>query len=378
MGGSHEHLRLEAGVHVVGQVVIREGLERDRGQRERTRRRALHAERRVDELEVRLGRFELVRRDGAGLVEHLVRGEVHGGAADRRANASRRCRDRAARSRCRSQHLDVFDSDAERVRDDHRPRRLVGLAVRRRSGDDLYGAGRQYAHRRRFPAAADVVAATPAPGSARARTSRRTKRCRHRGASLLPVGAAVCAARRAARRSRPFRGPGRARARSRPNRRRARRDCCTGTAPCGCSCAAAARPDRHRSARGQRVDRPLDRVGGLRTPRAPVGVGGCPVREDRRARERVRRNVVDAVIEERAEQRDAGRDELKVRTHVGEQVHTHRGDAAVGVGRELDVLDHARGPGPSPARSRCAPRSSAPADRAASRARSTAPPRRRR
>ena len=34
-----------------------------------------------------------------------------------------------------------------------------------------------------------------------------------------------------------------------------------------------------------------------------------------------------------------GRDELQVGAHVGEQLRPHRGDLAVGVGRQLDVLD---------------------------------------
>ena len=50
-------------------------------------------------------------------------------------------------------------------------------------------------------------------------------------------------------------------------------------------------------------------------------------------------HVVDAVVEERAEQRDAGRDQLEVRAHVRQQLHPDGGDLAVGVGGELDVLD---------------------------------------
>ena len=92
---------------------------------------------------------------------------------------------------------------------------------------------------------------------------------------------------------------------------------------------------------GERLDRALDRVRRLRAARATVRVGRRAVREHARARERVRGDVVEAVVEERAEQRDAGRDELQVCAHVGEQVHAHRGDPPVGVGRELDVLDHA-------------------------------------
>ena len=45
------------------------------------------------------------------------------------------------------------------------------------------------------------------------------------------------------------------------------------------------------------------------------------------------------MVEERAEQRDAGRDQLQVRAHVDEQLDADRGHLAVGVGGELDVLD---------------------------------------
>ena len=58
------------------------------------------------------------------------------------------------------------------------------------------------------------------------------------------------------------------------------------------------------------------------------------------ATERVGGHVVDAVIDEGAEQRDTGRDELEVCAHVGEEIHPHRRDAAVAVGRQLDLLDH--------------------------------------
>ncbi len=92
---------------------------------------------------------------------------------------------------------------------------------------------------------------------------------------------------------------------------------------------------------GERVDSTLDRVRGFRTAGAAVGVRRRPVREHAGARERVRGDVVEPVVDERAEERDAGRDQLEVRAHVGEQMHPHRGDLAVGIGGELDVLDHA-------------------------------------
>ncbi len=47
------------------------------------------------------------------------------------------------------------------------------------------------------------------------------------------------------------------------------------------------------------------------------------------------------MVDERAEQRDPRRDQLQVRAHVGDELHAHRGDAAIPVGRQLDGLDHA-------------------------------------
>jgi hypothetical protein len=91
---------------------------------------------------------------------------------------------------------------------------------------------------------------------------------------------------------------------------------------------------------GQRVHRPFDRIGGLGTARPAVGVGRGERGEHARAREVVGlREVVDAGVEERSEQWDARRDQLQVGAHVGGEAHPYRGELAVGVGRQLDVLD---------------------------------------
>ena len=91
---------------------------------------------------------------------------------------------------------------------------------------------------------------------------------------------------------------------------------------------------------GQRVHGPLDGVGGLGPAGAAVGVGRRHVREHRRAAEVVgRRDVVDAGVEEGAEQRDARGDQLQVRTHVAQQPDPDGGQPAVLVGGQLDVLD---------------------------------------
>ena len=92
--------------------------------------------------------------------------------------------------------------------------------------------------------------------------------------------------------------------------------------------------------RRQRVHRPLDGVRGLRPAGAAVGVGRGHRREHGRAREVVRRRqVVDAGVQERSEERDARRHELEVGPHVADQAHPQPGELAVGVGGELDVLD---------------------------------------
>lgn len=83
----------------------------------------------------------------------------------------------------------------------------------------------------------------------------------------------------------------------------------------------------------------LDGVRGLGPPRTAIGVGGGERGEHTGAAEVVERDVVHAGVQERPEQRDAGRDQLQVRTHVAEDADPDRGDLALGVGRELHVLD---------------------------------------
>ena len=91
--------------------------------------------------------------------------------------------------------------------------------------------------------------------------------------------------------------------------------------------------------RGELVHRALDGEGRLWSTGAAVGVGRRHGGEDRRAREHVGGHVVDAAVEERAEQRDARRDQLEVGAHVGQEVDPDAEELAVGVGRQLDVLD---------------------------------------
>ena len=89
----------------------------------------------------------------------------------------------------------------------------------------------------------------------------------------------------------------------------------------------------------QLVHDPLDGERGLRPAGATVGVGGGLGGEHVRAGEPVRRELVDRVEHERAEDRDARRHQAQVGTHVGEQVHVQREDGAVPLGRDRDVLD---------------------------------------
>ena len=91
--------------------------------------------------------------------------------------------------------------------------------------------------------------------------------------------------------------------------------------------------------RRQGVHRSLDRVRRFRTSRASVRVGGRHRREHRSTAERVIRHVVDTGVEKRPEQRDAGSDQLEIRTHVGDEIDADRRDLALGVGGEIDLLD---------------------------------------
>ena len=109
------------------------------------------------ELQVVLRRLEQVRRDRPGLGDHLLRGVHDGDAAD-----DQRARAVGVQPLVRDlgvavQHLDVLERDAELVRDDLAPRRLVALAVRRDADDHLDLAERQHPDGRVLPTPADVA-----------------------------------------------------------------------------------------------------------------------------------------------------------------------------------------------------------------------------
>ena len=73
-------------------------------------------------------------------------------------------------------------------------------------------------------------------------------------------------------------------------------------------------------------------------PGAAVGVGRHLGGEHAGAAERVRVHLVDGRVHERAEQRDARRDQHQVGAHVGQQVDVQAAQPAVPVGGDPDPL----------------------------------------
>ena len=263
--------------------------------------------------------LQLVGGDLRGLVDHLVAGHGDGDAADgQRARPVGVEAERGDR-RVAVQHVDVVGADAELVGDDHRPRRLVALAVRRGAGDDLHLGRRQHPHRRRLPAAGRVVQRGEHPRRGQAA---HLEVRRHADAEAL--GGAVDVLRRAggraARRSRRARPPWSAAASWSPESYTRPLHAVYGNASLAMKLRRRSSSGSMPTFGGQRVHRPLDGVRGLGAAGAAVGVGGRHRREHRRALEVVGRGqVVHAGVQERAEQRDARRDELEVGAHVGEQ-----------------------------------------------------------
>ena len=177
--------------------------------------------------------------------------------------------------------------DAEPVGDDHRPRCLVALTVRRRARDHLHLRGRHHADRGRFPAAGRVVERGEHPAR---RQAAHLDVGRDPDAEMAggAGGPALSPARRGPRPPSRSRAPGERRlvvaaVEHEPGRRRVRelvgRDVVAPADLCGVDADLA----------GERVHGPLDRVRCLWPPCAAVGVGRRLGREDRRAPERVRR-----------------------------------------------------------------------------------------
>ena len=92
---------------------------------------------------------------------------------------------------------------------------------------------------------------------------------------------------------------------------------------------------------GERVHDPLGRIGRLGPAGAPVGVGRGLVGEHRGAGEAVGVAVVDAVVVEGAQDRDARPDQGRVGAHVGLELDPHAEQLALLGGGHLHVLDHA-------------------------------------
>ena len=148
---------LEQRLGSIGQVVGREGLERDGRERHRPVGRAPHNEAPALVDEVGLVHFELMGCDPAGLVDDPVRCERDGCSSDGEGPRAVCVHAEGRYRRVGVEHLDVFGRNAEPVGDDHRPRCLVTLTVWRRARHHLHLRGRHHAHRGRFPAAGRIA-----------------------------------------------------------------------------------------------------------------------------------------------------------------------------------------------------------------------------
>src|SRR3712207_3640048 len=136
-------VRVDRGLHALGEVVRRERGQRDLLDGDLRARGAADGELPAGEVEVVLARLEQVRSDPAGLRHDLLRRVDDRGPADHErpgpvgVQPARRDRGVAV------QHLDVLERHAEPVGDQLAPRRLVTLAVRGRPADHLDLAGRE-------------------------------------------------------------------------------------------------------------------------------------------------------------------------------------------------------------------------------------------
>ena len=236
------------------------------------------------------------------------------------------------------QHLDVLERDAELVGDELAPRRLVPLAVRGRAGDDLDLAGGQHPDRGLLPAAGAVGERAEHPGGRQAAhlgEGGEADAQLHRVVRLPPallLGAQLVVAEQLAA---PAAWPARSRR-------------CRSSSPAavvnGNSSALIQFFRRSSSGSmseldGELVHDPLDRERGLGPAGAAVGVGGHLVGEDALALEPVGRELVDADVHERAEDRHTRGDQPQVGAHVGEDAAAQALDVALAVGGDVDVLD---------------------------------------
>ena len=203
--------------------------------------------------------------------------------------------------------ISIPRTDSELIRDDLAPRRLVALPVRRRARHHLDLAGRQHPDGRMLPTARAVRQRAEDP---RRRQAAHLGERRHPDAELhgIAVFAALglLAPQPVVVEQLPRLGGGGlvvAGVVGQP------RDGVEGELLVGDPVLRAQFERIARQLGGKLVHHPLDRERRLRTAGAAVGVGGHLVGEDVGTREAIRRELVDAVEHERAEDRDAGGDE---------------------------------------------------------------------
>ena len=157
-------LGVDARLDAVRQVVRGEGGQRDLADRDALVRVAADREPPRCPLQV-VGRgLEQARRDHLGLLDDLVARRDQGHAADRQGPRPVGVHALGRDLGVAVQHPDVLERHAELVGDDLAPRRLVPLAVRAGSGDDLDLAGGQHPDRRVLPAAGAVGQRAEHPG----------------------------------------------------------------------------------------------------------------------------------------------------------------------------------------------------------------------
>ena len=164
VGGVGVDGRLDA----VGQVVRGERGQRDLGDRDALVRVAADREPPGDHSRSSADASSIAGRDHLGLLDHLVAGRDQGHAADRQRPGAVGVHALGRDLGVAVQHPDVLERHAELVGDDLAPRRLVSLAVRARSGDDLDLAGGQHPDRGLLPAAGAVGQRAEHPGRGQA------------------------------------------------------------------------------------------------------------------------------------------------------------------------------------------------------------------
>ena len=324
-------------LHAVGQVVCREGRQRHLLDRQAGLGRALDGELPAAELDVVLVGLEQVGGDALGLLDDLAGGLVDGDATHHQRPRAVGVHPLRARPGVAGDELDVVERHAEGVRDDLAPRGVVALTVRGRTGHDLDLAGREHAHRGRLPATGAVGQRAQDAGR---RQTAHLGEGRDADAELhdvLAVAAALLL------RTQPDHVEhllgllgGRlvvARVVGQPRHHGVRellvRD------PVLLAQLHRVAPEGVR----QLIHDPLDGVRRLRTAGAAVGVRRGLGGEDAGAGEVVARHLVDGREHEGPEHRHAGRDQLQVGAHVGEQLDLQSQQRAVLPRRDLDVLD---------------------------------------